>query len=101
MPEIKSFLLKCLRPFALDGAIVKAGDLVEVAENEARNLLHRARAELVEDDGPTRTQLDLALAALPGDQTDVEYVVNGMRSHFGDLFTDEDEAAVRELVKAK
>lgn len=50
---------------------------------------------------PTREQLDAALAQLPGDYTDADYVVNGMRSHYGELFTDADEAKVRELVKPK
>ncbi len=52
------------------------------------------------DSGPTRAQLDDALAGLPGDHTDPEYVVNGMRRHFGELFTDADEAKIRDLVKA-
>ena len=48
----------------------------------------------------TRTDIDKALAALPGDQTDQEYVVGAMRNHYGDLFTADDEKSVRELVKA-
>lgn len=48
----------------------------------------------------TRDELDKALAALPGDHTGPDYVVNGMRGHFGALFTADDEAKVRELVKA-
>ncbi|MBP2091688.1 MULTISPECIES: hypothetical protein [Pseudomonas] len=51
------------------------------------------------DDPRSREALDAALAALPGDQTDPDYVVGGMRSHFGDVFTQEDEARVREMVK--
>jgi hypothetical protein len=105
--QTKSFILKALRAFGLDGAIVKAGELVEVAENEAKNLLARGRAELATEGdsalqmaAPTRNQLDVALAALPGDQTDADYVVRGMRGHFGELFTSDDEAAVRELVKS-
>lgn len=47
----------------------------------------------------SREALDLALTALPGDQTDPEYVVGSMRRHFGDLFTQADEDRVRELVK--
>lgn len=46
----------------------------------------------------TRKALDKALADLPGGNTDPDYVVNAMRSHFGDLFTDHDEATVREVV---
>lgn len=48
----------------------------------------------------TRDGLDKALAGLPGDQIDPEYVVNSLRRHFGDLFTDADEAIVRERVIA-
>lgn len=47
---------------------------------------------------PTRKQLDEAIAGLPGEQTDPDYVVNAMRSHFGDLFTSGDEMMVREVV---
>lgn len=47
----------------------------------------------------TRKELDGALAALPGNQTDPDYVVNGMRGYFADLFTADDEAKVRDLVK--
>ncbi|MCO8166838.1 hypothetical protein NJC40_03475 [Pseudomonas sp. 21LCFQ02] len=47
-----------------------------------------------------REALDIALAALPGDQNDPDYVVSSMRIHFGDLFTQEDEDRVLELVKA-
>jgi len=53
----------------------------------------------IEPAGPTRAELDSALASLPGTYTDPDYVVRSMRSHFGDLFTDADEATVRDLVK--
>lgn len=52
------------------------------------------------DDPRSRKALDAALGALPGDQGDPDYVVASMRSFYGDLFTQEDEARVRELVKA-
>ena len=45
-----------------------------------------------------RAELDAALDGLPGDQNNQDYVVGAMRSHFGDLFTADDEAKVRELV---
>jgi len=48
----------------------------------------------------TRSELDAALAELPGNYIDPDFVVNGMRQHFGDLFTAEDETKVRNLVKA-
>lgn len=48
---------------------------------------------------PTRKSLDQALAALPGDNTDPDYVVGAMRSYFGALFTADDEARVRDVIK--
>ncbi|WP_416048952.1 HeH/LEM domain-containing protein [Cupriavidus basilensis] len=48
-----------------------------------------------------RIDLDTALASLPGEYTDAEYVVTQMRAHFGDLFTADDESKVRSLVKEK
>lgn len=48
----------------------------------------------------TREQLDEALGQLPGDHKDPDFVVNGMRKFFGELFTDADEYKARELVKA-
>lgn len=47
----------------------------------------------------TREELDTALATLPGDYTDPDFVVTGMRRHFGELFTAADEAKIRDLVK--
>lgn len=47
---------------------------------------------------PTREKLDAALAALPGDYTDPDYVVGSMRVHFGTIFTDADEKTARERV---
>lgn len=52
------------------------------------------------EDPRSRKALDAALNALPGDKVDPDYVVGSMRSFYGDLFTQEDEARVRELVKA-
>lgn len=48
----------------------------------------------------TRADLDKALDELPGEEKDAEYVVKAMRQHFGDVFTEADEARVRDLVKA-
>jgi hypothetical protein len=66
-------------------AVELRGD--EQAGNQAGNL-------------PSREELDAALASLPGEYNDPDYVVNGMRAHFGGVFTEADEATVRELVKA-
>ena len=46
---------------------------------------------------PARADLDRALSELPGENSDPEYVIKGMRSHFGELFTDADEMTVRDL----
>lgn len=42
----KNFILKLTSAIAFGGVISKAGDLVEVSENEAKNLLHRGKAVL-------------------------------------------------------
>ncbi|WP_059395532.1 hypothetical protein [Pseudomonas putida] len=52
------------------------------------------------EDLRSRKALDAALDKLPGDQSDPDYVVGSMRSFYGELFTQEDESRVRELVKA-
>lgn len=56
-------------------------------------------AKPAEATAPTRGDLDEALGMLPGDQTDPDYVVDGMRAYFGTLFTDADEARVRHAVR--
>lgn len=48
-----------------------------------------------------REALDAAINTLPGGNTDPDYVVRAMRSHFGDVFTDDDESRVRELVRPR
>lgn len=53
------------------------------------------------DEGPTRVGLNIALAQLPGSNTDPEYVLRAMRHYFGALFTDADEATVRQAVVKK
>lgn len=45
-----------------------------------------------------RTALDISLRELPGGNDDPDYVARAMRSHFGAVFTDADEAKVREVV---
>lgn len=79
------------------GAVPEAE--AELAELKAE------KAEKAEKAGartaPTRADLDAAIAGLPGDQVDPDYVVTAMRSHFGDLFTAGDELMVREAVIAK
>jgi len=57
------------------------------------------RKEFSPDQAPTRENLDAQLALLPGTYTDPDYVVNGMRAHYGEVFTADDEVKVRDLVK--
>lgn len=123
--NIKTFWLMLTAAITLAGNICRAGTIVKVDEPTARNLLHRGKARLAtedelteagmiddaagdefegggagEDEELTRDHLDDALAELPGGNTDPDYVVNAMREFYGELFTDEDEARVRETVKA-
>jgi hypothetical protein len=122
--EMKTYTLKLTAAIAIAGALRtpndKQGGLVDVSEGLAKNLLHRGKARLATaedlaaagrevpaadedtDTGPTRADLDTALA----DEEFVtqyagkaDYVVPQMRGHFGALFTDADEARVRELLK--
>jgi hypothetical protein len=44
----ESHVLKVLKPFTLDGAIVNAGDLVELTDADARELLGREFVELAD-----------------------------------------------------
>lgn len=53
-----------------------------------------------QDGPPTREQLDFILSELPGDNDNPDYVVGRLSDYFGDLFTEDDELYVRELVKA-
>ncbi len=85
--------------------VTKGGEYLEVhpttlADHKRCGWLECAKREPEAPSGPPRAKLDQALATLPGDNTDPDYVVRAMRSHFGDLFTDGDEATVRDLVKA-
>ena len=121
----KIFFLILTSAVALAGIICRAGKFVEVDEPTARNLLHRGKARLATpeeiaaaghaaaatDDAadgkgaPTRDDLDKALAEVeavagtPGGYKDPDYVVAGMRTHFGALLTADDEARIRELFK--
>ncbi len=80
-----SFLSRVLSFY---GAV--SADKAELAELKAAKLAKTLSREDVEK----------ALAGLPGENTDADYVVGAMSAHFKDLFTVDDEAKVRELVKA-
>lgn len=44
--QLQSVFLKCTSAFTLDGAIIKADQIVEVLEDDAKALLARGKAEL-------------------------------------------------------
>lgn len=82
----------------------RAGTVVQMDSSRGQHFIDTGAAVLVKDDdhrsAVARAELDKALAGLPGDNTDPDYVVGAMRSHFKGMFNDDDEAKVRELVKA-
>lgn len=81
----------------------RAGTVAQLDSSRAQHFIDTGSAVLVKEDhrsAVARAELDKALASLPGDNTDPDYVVGAMRVHFKGLFTDADEAKVRELVKA-
>jgi hypothetical protein len=86
-------------------AVSKDGEYLEIhpttlASHKAVGWKECAKRDEPTQAGPTRADLDEAIGRLPADYTDPEFVVNGMRQHFGALFTEADEKCVRELVKA-
>jgi len=82
----------------------RAGTVVQLDSSRAQHFIDTGAAELVKDDEHrstvARAELDRALASIPQDETDADYLVGAMRAHFKGVFTDDDEAKVRELVKA-
>lgn len=82
----------------------RAGTVVQLDSSRAQHFIDTGAAVLVKEDdhrtATARAELDKALAELPGENTDPDYVVGAMRAHFKGMFTDEDEAKVREIVKA-
>lgn len=46
--ELKSVFLKVSSAFTVDGVIAKAGEIVEVLEDDAKSLLNRGKAVLAE-----------------------------------------------------
>lgn len=74
----------------------KAAELQAKADADASALAAAQAAD--EKAHAIEAELTAALAALPGEYTDAEYVVSGMRKHFGEAFTDVHEAFVREVV---
>lgn len=90
-----------LIPVALGGQYIEVHPST-LAAHEAVGWRPCEKRDIEQQEQPTpvsREALDLTLSELPGDQTDPEYVVARLRSYFGALFTVDDEARVRELVK--
>lgn len=82
----------------------RAGTVAQMDSSRGQHFIDIGAAVLVKEGGNgaetvVRAELDKALTGLPGGHTDANYVVGAMRSHFGDVFTDADEAKVREVVK--
>lgn len=61
----KTFFLKLASAIAIDGNICRAGELVEVGEQEAKNFLHRGKATVA-----TVEDLKAAGIELPDDKED-------------------------------
>lgn len=63
---MKSIILKVVSAIVVDGIVARAGQLIEVSEAEARNLLHRGKCELAaaDDDAPAGGGDDDALVNL-------------------------------------
>lgn len=84
--------------FGYDGDLPKsmADDVTPLKGAEKASAEKAEKAEALK---AKRAELDAALATLPGNEKDADYVVRAMRSHFGEVFTDADEKQVRDLVK--
>ncbi|MFD2298394.1 hypothetical protein QRO11_12060 [Paracidovorax citrulli] len=83
----------------------RAGMTVRMDSSRGQQLIDAGAADRVAENGDAprdnlRAELDAALAGLPGENSDPDYVVRAMRSHFGAVFSDADEARVREVVVA-
>lgn len=93
----------------------RAGETAQMDSKRGQQLIDEGAAVRISEDGsagvpespPTAVSartalaislaeaLDASLAKLPGDYSEPDYVVEGMRRHYGALFTSEDEARVR------
>lgn len=57
---MKSVLLKLTSAIAISGAIAKAGEVVEVTESEAKNLLARGKAKLHDEQPEHADDVDVS-----------------------------------------
>lgn len=84
----------------------RAGITARMDSSRGQQLIDAGSADAVPEsaDGArfadARAALDIALRQLPGGNDDPDYVARAMRNHFGAVFTDADEAKVREVVLA-
>ncbi|HWT21644.1 MAG TPA: hypothetical protein VN280_22305 [Variovorax sp.] len=88
----------------------RAGTIVQMDSSRGQFFVDNGSAVKMKDDGSeatpatdkpvlARADIDAALAMLPGENNDPGYVVRSMRAYFGDLFTADDEAKVREVMR--
>ena len=66
----------------------RAGSVVQLDSSRAQHFIDTGAAVLVKDDDHrstvARAELDKALASIPRDETDADYLVGAMRAHFKD-----------------
>ena len=88
----------------------RAGSIAQMDSKRGQYFVDSGAAVRLKEDGSedqvseesaprTRASLDGAIAQLPGDHTDADYVVSGMRSYYGQVFTQDDEVRIRDVVK--
>jgi len=105
---------KTVIKFLVSVSPYQRGEIAGFDPEQAKKLIDAKKAELYKADAksaaggkkgsggkdePTREDLNKSLAALPGGNTDPDYVIGAMRDFYGELFTDEDAEHVREVVK--
>lgn len=84
----------------------RAGMTARMDSSRGQQLIDAGSADVVAEGAEgarfadARAALDIALRQLPGGNDDPDYVARAMRNHFGAVFTDADEAKVREVVLA-
>lgn len=76
------------------------GAFVEINESDFNPNVHELY-DAEQRPMPTRAELNAALKDLPGTFTDPDFVVDGMKKHWGDVFTEADEKQVRDVVRSK
>lgn len=92
-------------PSAVEAAVYDRDQAASISPSKQSNVEGKADAPVGAADPktkkPTRAELDAELAKLPNTQTDPDYVVKAMQSHWGDVFTADDEKVVRAKVQKR